>query len=380
MILLLLLTLFTVGNVIAKGPAAPPFIPDISENWTPIYPADLYPDFEFEGLSPACSNGIGTESDEFFFFVKAGNVNNLVVYFQGGGACWDPLTCLIYKPFSPDVTLDDNPENGRGMFDLQDPDNPFRDWSFVFVPYCTGDIHWGANDKEYTYSGITRTIQHRGFVNFQVVLKYITETFAKPHKIFVTGSSAGAYGALGGFPWIKEAYPKSQVSLLGDAGMGVSPPEYTQLSRPNWNTQIAPWLFDTSDSYPTVPEIWNRVAEYYPHSKIAEFTNAFDGTQIAFYGLMFLTIGIPSPPDVQMDWHTQMWEGVDYKSLSPNYRYYVAEGERHTILGTSHFYTESSAEGILFLDWLTAMIMNQGGTGGHGAMPWIDIACDACRE
>lgn len=90
-------------------------------------------------------------------------------------------------------------------------------WSFVFIPYCTGDIHWGANDQEYTlettFDGqpvtVTRTIQHRGFVNWQVVLKWITENIEKPHKIFVTGSSAGSYGALSGFPWIKEGFSKS---------------------------------------------------------------------------------------------------------------------------------------------------------------------------
>ncbi len=386
-IITLLLILIFVPGAMAKGPAAPPFIPDIPKTWMPVYPADLYPDFTYNGLAPACSNGPQATSDEFFFFVKGGTVNNLIVYFQGGGACWDPITCLGLQPYSQDVTAADNPIYYGGMFDLNNPENSFKDWSFVFIPYCTGDIHWGANDQEYTLETtlngqpvtVTRTIQHRGFVNWQVVLKWITENIEKPHKIFVTGSSAGSYGALSGFPWIKEAFPKAQVSLLGDAGMGVSPPEFDQLSNHNWNIQLPPWLFADTGVYPTTAEFWARVSEYYPHSKVAEYTSAFDGTQIAFYDFMFLTLGLTAPDDPAMDWHLKMWEGLDFKSMSPNYRYYVASGTTHTILAGTRFYAEESAEGIRFLDWVDALVMNQGGTGGHGAIPWINTACDTCR-
>jgi hypothetical protein len=376
-----------VSTTFAKGPKANPFIPDLPEEWTAVYPADFYPDFEYNGLQPACSNGPDAVDDEFFFFVKGGSVNNLVVYFQGGGACWDPLTCLLVKPFTQDCTMDDMPTGYGGMFDFQNPDNLFKDWSFVFIPYCTGDIHWGANDITYStmmpvgdsFVPFSRTIQHRGFVNFQVVMEYITDTFRKPQKIFVTGSSAGAYGALIGFPWIKEAYPKSKVTCLGDAGMGVNPPEYTQYTRENWNAQLPPWIFDTSLGYPTYTQMWNEVAAYYPHSKIAEFTNAFDRTQIGFYGLMFTTLGITPPADVGQDWHVRMWQGLDLRAQSPNYRYYVAEGMEHTILARDSFYTEDTAEGILFIDWLDAMIRNQGGTNGRGAMPWVNLKCSDCR-
>ncbi|MCF8095219.1 MAG: pectinacetylesterase family protein [Desulfobacteraceae bacterium] len=370
----------------AKGPVAKPFLPDIPGEWTAVYPEELYPDFEYEGLSPACSDAPGTESDEFFFYVRGGSVNNLVVYFQGGGACWDPFTCFTNPVFTPDCTEDDNPVNYRGMFDLADPDNPFNEWSYVFIPYCTADVHWGANNMEYTGVRIvdevpqliTHTIQHRGFVNFQVVLKWVTDHFEKPHKIFVTGSSAGAYGALGGFPWIKEAYPKSQVYLLGDAGMGVNPPEFDEVTEERWNVQLPPWIFGEGE-VPATPEVWKEVAAYYPHSKMGEFTNAWDGTQIAFYQYMFQTLGIPMPPDIGVDWHMKMWEGLETKTKAPNYRYYVAGGGAHTILARENLYFEDSAEGVYFLDWLEAMVKSQGGTRGHGAHPWNDLECDICR-
>ena len=57
----------------------------LPDKWTEINPADY--GFEYNDLTPACSNAPGTPDDEFTFFVKGGkkkNKNNLVIFFQGG--------------------------------------------------------------------------------------------------------------------------------------------------------------------------------------------------------------------------------------------------------------------------------------------------------
>ena len=123
---------------------------------------------------------------------------------------------------------------GSGIWDFDNDQNPLKDYNAVYIPYCTGDIHWGANDAVYpdtlgVYGGIPQTIRHRGFVNFQVVLKWIRDNFENPEKIFVSGSSAGSYGAIMGFPYIKESFPRSKVYVLGDAGNGA------QVARSNVN-------------------------------------------------------------------------------------------------------------------------------------------------
>jgi hypothetical protein len=90
---------------------------------------------------------------------------------------------------------------GRGIFDQTRKDNPFKDWGYVYIPYCTGDLFWGANDQDYLVGfdpatgPVYQTIKHRGFVNFQAVLNYLENNTNYPGKIFVTGSSAGSYGA-----------------------------------------------------------------------------------------------------------------------------------------------------------------------------------------
>lgn len=45
-----------------------------------------YATFTYNGLSPSCSNHPSASNSKFSFFVRYGNVNKLVIYFQGGGA------------------------------------------------------------------------------------------------------------------------------------------------------------------------------------------------------------------------------------------------------------------------------------------------------
>jgi hypothetical protein len=382
-------------NAFGGNPKSKPFIPDIPKEWTKMYPA---PSFTYNGLSPACSNCPVSSSDEFYFYAKGGSVNNLVVFFDGGGACWSSTNCLYYTTY--DFELDpiyDNPENFGGIFDTTNPDNPFKDWSFVFIPYCTGDIHWGANDMVYEdYLNLipymTWTIQHRGFVNFQAVLQWMKETFIRPHKIFISGSSAGSYGAILNFPFIQEAFPKTMTSVLGDAGNGVVDEGFQTIYIDNWNVQIPEWIFgsDWSFAESNIADMYETIAEYYPHRKIAQYTAAGDATQIWFYNVMLEITANPFSlpedwqdwdnitPEVWCDWYEQMLNFAYITAETPNYRYYIAAGQDHTIMAYDKFYEEDSA-GISFVKWVKAMVKSQGGTHGHGGRPWENAECDDCE-
>lgn len=413
-LIFILSSLFLSPLVSAKTPYNKPFLPDISEGWMEIDPLAVYPDFEYNGLAPSCADcpstidpytGEETTYDaKFTFFVKKGDSKNVVVYFQGGGACWDSLNCIYFHTFYeevPPVQMFYDTE-GRGIFDIENSENMFKDWSFVYIPYCTGDIHWGANDQEYPaideYSrflaeeGESFTIKHRGFVNFQVVLKWIEDNFRNPSRIFVTGSSAGSYGAIMGFPFIKEAFPRSHVSVLGDAGNGVVSKGFQNESINNWGVQenFPDWIpgFEKSFGELSMAEIYKLIAEYYSHSKIGQYTTAWDWNQTFFYAVM---LDIDNYPDTNPfiwgdpafwspsweDWHNQMLEFAYDAAEAPNYRYYIAPGDTHTIMMSPLFYTEIS-QGIYFTEWIEAMVGNQGGTRGYGAMPWLNVECNDC--
>ncbi len=35
----------------------------------------------------------------------------------------------------------------------RDPQNPVRDWNFIYVPYCDGSVHMGDNEADYDGNG-----------------------------------------------------------------------------------------------------------------------------------------------------------------------------------------------------------------------------------
>jgi hypothetical protein len=381
----------SVALSVAGNPKSKPFLPKISPEWTQITPEPT--EYMGRSLCPTCIGLPGTNS-EYSFFVKGGKVNNVVVFFDGGGACWESMNTIYYPTCYVDVgmTAEDLAASG-GIFDTDNPANPFKEWSYVFIPYCTGDLHWGSGDYDYPdymgkYGGGTVTAHHRGFDNFLVVLKWITENFKKPHQIFVAGSSAGSYGAMLGFPYIQEAYPKAKVSLLGDAGNGVISEDFHTDYINHWNFQdnLPDWIpgFDRPFAEYTISDMYLMIADHYRDSKVAQYTTAWDATQTYFYNVM-LNISEPQYWDawlpVWCDWHEQMMAYIDASAAASNYRYYVGAGMDHTILRYDKFYQEESA-GVPFVKWVDAMVRSQGGRHGKGkgAKPWQNAECWECLD
>ena len=373
---------------------------DIPNEWTEMNPAELYPDFTYQGLSPSCAASPPTVDratgevtfydSDFTFFVKGGRSDNVLFYFEGGGACWDPMNCLYAHTYKEEVTpLADRLDQAGGIFDLDNPQNPFRNWNIVYIPYCTGDIHWGAADVEYpdfagAYGGEPQTIRHRGHVNFQVVLKWAQESFFAPKRVFVAGSSAGAYGAILSFPAIREAFWWSKVDVLGDAGNGVSSSAFTQ-GAAAWNVQLPTWVPGLEDGYTprlTFGQINRAIADYYRWSNVANFTTAWDAVQTSFF---YITNNISTPekwqsewPTAWCDWNAGMKDMVSYAAESSNFRYYIAPGTYHTLLTTSDFYDEETL-GVPFSRWVRRMVRNYPAFGFHDSR-LRNIECQDCAD
>ena len=192
-------------------------------------------DYQGRAFSPVCMNG-----SPYQFFVKRGTVNKLLMYYQGGGACWEQLTCSV-PVCDASATAGDNPNGATtGFFDRNNPNNPFRDWNVVFVSYCSCDIHFGdsAQDYDNTNPMTPLHVEHRGYHNSKVAEKWAREHFVNPEEVFVTGSSAGAYGAWFNGPLLESVWPASKFDILADAGNGVittdflTNPSRTGTSRP----------------------------------------------------------------------------------------------------------------------------------------------------
>jgi len=336
--------------------------PRVPAEWTMITPDAEVP-YNGKTLDPICSRGT-----PWVFFVKRGTVNKTLMYYQGGGACWSYTTCTL-PTHKVSAGPSDNPANATtGFADFNNPENPFRDWNAVFVPYCTGDIHWGDSVYEHRQGGLKVTIHHKGYVNAQVAEKWAREHFANPDQVFVTGSSAGAYGAImNSLPLQEYVWPSSDFAVLGDAGNGVITQDFQQNDLPKWGVEqnLPSWIPDLNVPITALDasKLWSISALFYPHNRFANYSSSFDGGtggQTGFYNVM-LNLDNPLswlnwwPPSCE--WNAIMREYVHASAAAaPNYRYYIGSGSRHTMWGSNKVYSDTTGNVPRIVDWVDAML------------------------
>ena len=77
---------------------------------------------------------------------------------------------------------------GSGIFDFARADNPFADYTFVYVPLCTGDLYLGDTTREYSPE---LTVEHKGFVDGTAALGYLAEHYSDAAQVVVVGKTAG---------------------------------------------------------------------------------------------------------------------------------------------------------------------------------------------
>jgi hypothetical protein len=336
-----------------------------------------------KSYDPKCTGVSGNQT--FKFYLKKGSSKNLLVNFMGGGACWDNKNCFGTNTTTYFKGMDSLSALAvryafNGIMDERQSSNPFKDYNVLFIPYCSGDLHWGSKATTYTdpTTNASTTLQHRGFDNFLASIDYVKKnsdwTPASSDKIFVVGQSAGAYGAIYNFPYIKEIFPNNEVNVLADAGNGIVPTNWqSEAATAKWgaDTNIPSWMtLAITDDLGT---FFRKVAAYYPASRVGQYSSNFDGTQRYFYNVQQLlqtnltytdattlygkSDGSQVADSVTCDWVTKSRTNFATAKVQSNYRYYIAGGDVHTITTSNNVFTESSG-GSSLLTWINGMIAN----------------------
>jgi len=335
-------------------------------------------------LTPSCVDG-----DPYMYFAKKGTSNNVLMYYQGGGACWDAVSCFTVPGGTCSRTADasDSPAlTATGYANYANPANPFHDWNVVFVSYCTCDVHWGEADHQYPLAG---TALHRGRVNAAVAEKWAREHFVDPERVFVTGSSAGSYGAImNAYFLMKNVWPNADFSVLGDAGVGVITKQWLDGYIQNWgveeNFPAEDLNLDADVTNLSLVDLIDGLTIKFPNARFANYDSSFDGgsgSQTNFFQVM----RHPQPPgnflldwgsywEAACDWNSCMREFKDENAVrSSNYHYFTGAGSRHTIFGSDKIYQEvksTEADGTprTFNSWVQAMI--------DDTADWVDVDCN----
>jgi hypothetical protein len=352
-------------------------------------------DAEYSPVTPGQTEYLGRtydpqcmQGDDYRFFGRRGSVNKLVMYYVGGGACWDNLTCggipdltgAVCSTSPPDLDTVNGSSSGFG--DLTNDNNPFRDWNTVVVSYCSCDLHFG--DATQDYGDVT--VQHKGYHNSKVAEKWAREHFLNPEEVFVTGSSAGAYGAWFNAPLLHEVWPASQFHVLADAGNGVITTEFLNNEFSSWNfvgnLPDIPGVEEAISEGTGMPAYTEAVATYFPETNWAHYSTMFDGGtggQTGFYNIMLNTV-----LNVLTWWNASCAFGANALGQSEttfdavpdnNYRYYFGTGSRHTMYFNNKVYDDTTGDVPTIVDWVNGMLASRPDAPDDG---WTNVLCTNC--
>ena len=298
----------------------------------------------------------------FNFFERPADPAKVVFFLEGGGACFTPESCAFTDEpttlYDWNIGPDDDPATMSGIFDLANAENPFAGYSFVYVPYCTGDVHLGDSAHEYSPD---LTVEHRGWANGNAAVSYLAEQYADAEQIVVVGESAGSIAAAPYAATIGEVLPEAQITVFADGSGGY--PDNGQLSvgmQALWGFVRPDWAADVPIEEWTVPGMVEAAGTHNPDIVMSRFDYAYDGVQAAFLQVL----GITDPLGPVVDANEAMIEAAGINQLS-----FTAQGDEHTLVRKPVFY-EMELNGVRLVDWVTSVVNGESVD---------DVHCEECE-
>ncbi len=269
--------------------------------------------------------------------------DRLVLFLQGGGGCWNAATCVaigtaahLTDTLDEPTVLAEAAAGGGLVFDRADPGNPYREQSFVYVPYCTGDVHVGDAAPTYRAGRTTRTIEHRGAPNTEMILARLAATFPALDRLTMVGMSAGGYGvAVNGFRG-RMAFPDARVDVLDDSGLPID------VNADQWAEMMESWRPPMPADCPECIEGFTRLIPYYgrtmtPGARFGVLGYRMDGTISTYYGF--------SGDDIAV----ALDASVEVMGTFPGQRAFLVNGEDHVLLGRPDLATSG---GVSVREWV----------------------------
>ena len=272
------------GTPVEAGPFAPGQpITATAEQWTWV-------PFPNSACGNGAPTGIGVNLNP--------SATRVLIYLEGGGACWNAETCYQIKTtayFSTGYTEADFTTESTdatylaapgGFFDRTATANPFKDYSYVYVPYCTGDIFGGNN----VVALGSNTAHFVGYADMTAFLERIAPTFPSVDRVILAGSSAGGFGALINWEQTQNAFGSIRVDVIDDSGTFM-PASVQAEGNGNVQTAIAAWKLDsaipadctTCESDPSTT--YGYYATKYPDHRAALLSYTADTVLPTYYGV-----------------------------------------------------------------------------------------------
>jgi hypothetical protein len=296
---------------------------------------------------------------------KSAASKKVMFFFQGGGACFDSQTCLT-NPST--VAQGDKTGPSGGILDRSNAANPVKDWNFVFVPYCTGDV-FGGTRKDVTVDGADKPQQFVGYLNTQLFLQRLVPTFPDATDVLVTGVSAGGFGASTSFVSIQRFFPNVKAKLIDDSGPPMSSPALATCLQKTWretwgleNSIFKDCGADCAKQDDFSYDYGLHLGKTFNNRLSGLIESSQDAIISGFYG-----IGTDNCTGILLltpvDGATFQAGLLQYRQalmgLSPNFGTYFPNSDQHTWLMGQSFYDES-VSGTKLIDWVSDILNDKG--------------------
>ncbi len=241
---------------------------DSYETWTKIEPPGV-----------VCGN-----NTPYKFFVNfSDKSDNLVIVLEPGGACWDYDSCTGKNGIRGAANVDGLPDDHYKLAPFISPflnrdrdEVSTGDWNFVYVPYCTGDVHTGNNVAEYASESTPDSVEfhHDGHDATEAITAWIDQNFTHIPKLFVTGCSAGGVGSVVNYHFFRKGIKAVEKGyMLDDSGpvfpsSGYSAPLHAKI-RSAWNIDSIGGALPTGFTFDDMGTINTALADEFPQDRLA---------------------------------------------------------------------------------------------------------------
>ncbi len=255
------------------------------------------------------------------------NPEKIAVMIQGGGACWDTNTCYVLKTA---VQVESGfteaqlagavaPLDAHPLYDRDAPDNPWADATFVFVPYCTADLHAGDAVGHYDPLKPDRELHHHGDANMAALAERLRAELPDVDRAWFVGLSAGGYGVQLQADRLVSIWPDADSALLGDGSPMVQPygGRWGEFERA-WSLRRPAGCEDCE----TLPDILAGQVDATDGSRLGLITTRSDGV-ITLY-LNYPLGGLAGPVDRL---------AADVYAADEDLDAFVVEGDQHVLIG-----------------------------------------------
>lgn len=153
----------------------------------------------------------------------------VVIDLQGGGVCLFEADCAAAPAYILNALDDGFPTTG--IFSADPGVNPFSDWTQVFLPYCTQDVHFGGGT---TSNFPSKTVYRYGGLNVRAALRYVRDVLwddlgdtdpqgYDPSRLTVLfgGESAGGFGVNYNYHYLLDDLRWAHTTAIPDSGLAL---------------------------------------------------------------------------------------------------------------------------------------------------------------